>query len=356
MAVAGLVFIVLVLAGKGWDPLAFSTVGPRFNQGDPNAVVGYDGQFSLYMVQDPLGAAIKMDAPVYRYQRILYPALAWLISGGGQPSLAPWALIFVNLAATIAMTGLLAYLLESEGSSGWYALLAPLSIGGLFTLRGNLNEHLSLAFALGGMILLLKDKPGWAAMSFASGCLAKELALLFAGAAVIWLLTNRRWRAALTVGAGSVGPLIVWSLVVSLWLNQSPFSTERTAFEWAPFYGIKFAFPYQTVAMLALWIVLPTLVLFAWAAKDLLKQRKDSSRGEAALWAWCLILNGLFIAFAPRASYIDLLAMMRLSLGLITAGLLWMAAAHRKRMVWLAALWGPSFLLAWMIPGFLMGT
>jgi hypothetical protein len=350
----GLTVVVLALMSNSWNPLVFAIIESADEEGDPTGRAGYDGRFVYYIARDPLGAVEKMDAPAYRYQRILYPALAWLLSAGGQPQLLPWALVAINLAAVVTGTGLLGWLLERERSSGWYALLIPLSIGGLFVLRGNMNELLSLTLALVGVAFLISDRPGAATVALALGGLAKEMALLFAAAGVLWLLTQRRWRRAVGLALGSAGPLVGWSLMLTAWLGQSAFSTERTTFLWFPFYGLRSVILPETAVMLAIWIVLPTAGLLLASGRDLwLWRQSERLAGSAGLYAWCVVVNGSFIAFAPRASYADLLAMMRLLLGLMAAGLLWAAAAHRRTSRWLTALWGPSWLLAVMIEGFI---
>jgi hypothetical protein len=62
---------------------------------------GYDGQFFLAIALDPLllheGSAASLDFPRYRYRRILYPLLGFLI-GFGRASLIPYALVVLNVA------------------------------------------------------------------------------------------------------------------------------------------------------------------------------------------------------------------------------------------------------------------
>ena len=69
---------------------------------------GYDGQFFYRLAINPLNFhhtayGITMDRP-YRFMRIGYPALTWLVSAG-QHSLVPVMLVAVNIAA-IGGTGL----------------------------------------------------------------------------------------------------------------------------------------------------------------------------------------------------------------------------------------------------------
>ncbi len=63
---------------------------------------GYDGQFFYRLALNPVNFSrtaygITMDRP-YRYMRIGYPALTWLVSAG-QHFLVPVMLVAVNIAA-----------------------------------------------------------------------------------------------------------------------------------------------------------------------------------------------------------------------------------------------------------------
>ena len=96
-------FALLVLATNQWDPMAFVRLGTRFTEGDPNGTTGYDGQFVYQIALAPLEAVPYIDIPAYRYQRILYPLTARLVSLG-QPAFIPWVLIGLNIVLSIAAT------------------------------------------------------------------------------------------------------------------------------------------------------------------------------------------------------------------------------------------------------------
>lgn len=349
VALFAIIFAALSLAARGWDARAFALIGPRFEQGDPAARKGYDGQFAYYIATDPIGAARKMDAAAYRYLRIVYPALGWLLSLGGQAALAPWALIGINVAALGALAALLGELLAGLGASRWYGALVPLTAGMLFALRADLNEPLALALALGSVVLLNQRRTAWATLLLALSALTKETGYVYAGGIVLYLLASRRARAAFGVALGSLGPSAVWGALVGAWLGQSPFATERTAFEFVPFSGLRFTEPLAAQLILIVWIVIPSIALGLWLLRDVL-------RGERGLFMFLLAANVLFVAFLPRASYIDAFAVMRLAAGMMAAALLWLAATNRRRgLKFLAALWAPSGLLLLMLPGVLVG-
>ena len=91
---------------------------------------GYDGQFFYRLAINPLNFhhtayGITMDRP-YRYMRIGYPALTWLVSLG-QHYLIPVMLVAVNIAAI----GALGYLGAVFAAQGGRHALAGLLLPGL---------------------------------------------------------------------------------------------------------------------------------------------------------------------------------------------------------------------------------
>ena len=75
-----LAYVGLTLLRYDDDSLMFALVGTRYSQADPHGTQGYDGQFAYYIARDPIGGWRYCDVPAYRYQRILYPMLAWVLA------------------------------------------------------------------------------------------------------------------------------------------------------------------------------------------------------------------------------------------------------------------------------------
>ena len=68
---------------------------------------GYDGQFYYRFAFNPFNwhltaYGITIDHP-YRYTRIGYSVVAWLLSGGGHGRVLPLVLVVVNLASVAAL-------------------------------------------------------------------------------------------------------------------------------------------------------------------------------------------------------------------------------------------------------------
>src|SRR5579875_1672351 len=114
---------------------AFILVGRRFvapaglPRGIPGSpTYGYDGQFFYRLALNPLNLhhtayGITMDRP-YRYMRIGYPVLTWLVSLG-QHWLVPVMLVAVNIAAIGAMGYLVCRLLLEKKQHAAWGLLLP---------------------------------------------------------------------------------------------------------------------------------------------------------------------------------------------------------------------------------------
>jgi hypothetical protein len=162
------------------------------------ATYGYDGQFFYRLALDPANLhdtafGITMDQP-YRYARIGYPALTWLISLG-QHQLAPAALVAVNVLA-IAVLGVLGGLFARQsGRHATWGLLLPAFFGLLTSLSRDTAEPLAAVCLLGGMLAYRRRRPVLATVLFAYGALTRETVLVVPAAIAIIRLAGmaRRW-------------------------------------------------------------------------------------------------------------------------------------------------------------------
>jgi hypothetical protein len=186
-----LAFVLLVLVRYDWDAMAFVMEGTRFRQGVPDGSWGYDGQFAYYIALDPLNAPAWMDHDAYRYQRILYPALVWVFSLGGQPALIPWVMIAINLVCIFSAVYLLSGFLQHRELSAWVTLSFVFFAGIFMALRGNLLEPLAILLSMLGLLFSYRGKWLWAGVAFALAVLAKEMALAFPLGVVAWLFLRQ---------------------------------------------------------------------------------------------------------------------------------------------------------------------
>lgn len=168
------ILLLLLCAGRGYlahgDFTYFFVAGSDFVDASqtPGPVFvqqgqGYDGQFFYRYALDPFDFSktnygVTTDLVPYRIQRIGYPALAWLFSGGGNAALVPVALILVNLLAffgILLFTGKLAKYFGAAPSMR----IAPILLCGLYmSVARDLSEVTELFFFLGALYGLIRNE------------------------------------------------------------------------------------------------------------------------------------------------------------------------------------------------------
>jgi hypothetical protein len=344
--VAGVVLIYMggVVAANGGDPLVLATLGTRFSRQNPTGTEGYDGQFAYYIARDPLNGWRYCDVPAYRYQRILYPMLARLLALG-QSKLIPYTLPLINLTALAAGTWLTEQLLRRYKMSRWYALTYGLYAGLLMSARLDLNEPLAYGLAQAAVLSIERDRWKLGALFFALAALTKETTLVFVAGYLLFLLARRHWKqlAGLALGAGL--PFLAWQGILWAWLGRPGLGSGGagdTGWELLPFRGLWSVgqIDVSVLGLLALVMVplavIPTLLSLWIAGRELW-------RGQWHPFTAILFTNALVMLFLPQSTYREFLAMLRLTIGLMMATILYAASRRSRRgltytLLWLASL------------------
>ncbi len=337
---ACIAYVGLILIRYGGDPLAFALVGTQYSQGDPQGTQGYDGQFAYFIARDPLGGCRRCDASAYRYQRILYPLLAWALAFG-QPAAVPWTLILVNLVAVAMGTYFTERLLASQGVSRWYALAYGLYGGLIAGLRLDLTEPLAYGLLQGGIWAWTERRRRLAVPLFALAALTKETTLIAVAGLLLYLLFEKRWLDTLSLGLGVAAPFMAWQGALWIWLGEPGIGSGgamATPFEWFPFGGLLRT---ATVSWPAFWLLLAVegpLFVFptAWA---LAVSIRHHLRGHFHPWATLLLAQASVLPFLPFSTWREPLAMARLATGLVAATLLYGALRHSQRVLNLSFAW-----------------
>jgi hypothetical protein len=351
-------YVMLTLVRYDGDPMMFVLAGTRYSRGEPEGTSGYDGQFAYFIARDPLNGWRYCDAPSYRYQRILYPILAWVLALG-RPGVVPWTLIAINVAALAGGTYFTERLLAAHRVSRWYALAYGLYGGLVAGLRLDLTEPLAYGLVQVGLWIWnqgsgvrdqgSRQSPFVIRYSpfalFALAALTKETALLAVGGLLLYLVLARRWREVLTMGLAVGLPFAVWQIVLRVWLGEWGLGSGgdmATRFEVIPFAGL---WRVATTSLPAFWLLLaiggPLFVLpTVWA---LYASARDLARGLAHPWVTVLLVQAAALPFLPFSTWREPLAMARLAVGLVAATLLYGALRRSQRvlnysMLWLATL------------------
>jgi hypothetical protein len=166
--------------------------------GDPNAA-GYDGQFYYRLALDPFNwhktaFGITMDQS-YRYTRIGYPLLAWLVSLG-QHQFVPVALVAINLLGVAAMAFLGGMFARDSGRHALWGLAFAAYFGLVISVGRDTAEPLAEACMLGGLLAYRRSRPVLATCLFTVGAITRETILLAPAAiAVVRLVAIARRQA-----------------------------------------------------------------------------------------------------------------------------------------------------------------
>ncbi len=262
----------LVLAGDEFTDPAAAPPGLTVGTNAP----GYDGQFYYRLALAPFStsarvAGIRFDYPVYRAQRIGFPLLVRIVSGGNAQAV-PWVMLLLNIAAA----GVIAATAATIVSRWWAAAAIALFPGFLLTMSRDLVELVEIAFLMLALRALMK-RSLWTAVVFLTlAVMTKETAILFAVAAGVAALVRERAvlrAAAFTIPVAAYAAWKLW--LFRLWhLPPNLGASEHFAF---PFRGLAAAMRNPSrvllleVSLLALFGVAVVLALRASASAPAVK-------------------------------------------------------------------------------------
>lgn len=311
---------------------------------------GYDGFYVYLIARDPLEAPQYLDAAPYRFQRILLPAMARLLSFGQREAL-PYILIAINTLFLGIGTYALEYLLKTSGKgySAWYSVGYAFSLGLFGTARLSMTEPLAYGLALIGIVLAQRRNWIASAVIFALAALAKETTLFFPAAYGFYLLYQRNWKTAIPFGLITLIPWAIWQLMIfgyfGVWGLGSGGSTD-TGFSLIPF-GAYFEMLQRggIIPFLLLNILLFPFVIFPllWSFWRCLVDFREK---HWTIATQILFFNILILPFTPFSTFAEPIAIFRFIVGMQIA-IIWYAA--QKGLV--RALRNSTF---WLVTGILV--
>jgi hypothetical protein len=239
----------------------------------------HDGRWFFIQANDPLYLdpeehAVILDRPVYRAQRMLYPAI-----GGGlglfPPGTVVWSLLITNLITLAIGAALAAKLAVAWGLSPLLGLWVPLNPAMLFELEIGGAGIVAFTCCLAAVYALVKGRSGWAWIGFAAAVLTREVMILFAvGVFMALWLDGRRppWSTVLA----PVAALSVWHVYIRMQLTGILGAGGAQRSFSAPFVGIAEAsriwvqHPGRLLVNLGILIVLAVFVIAALRSRSLL--------------------------------------------------------------------------------------
>ena len=235
----GTAYVAAVMIVNQGDPMAFVRVGSSLDPLLGSTQIGYDGQFAFQIANDPLGAYEHLDVPAYRYQRILYPLMASVLSFGNE-RLIPYVLIAINLIALTAGTWITGRLLHHNNLNPWYGLVFALNVGMLMALRLDLNEPLAFLLVQVSLLYWFREEFMASAVALALAALTKEVTLILGAGLGLSLLLRGDRRRAVVWGTIAAAPYLTYitflRLALGSWAPQSG-GALATSFQWLPYRG-----------------------------------------------------------------------------------------------------------------------
>ncbi len=329
-------FFVVITLVHHYTPLSYVHIGTRFTLHIPSANPGYDGQFYYQIARDPLHASQFLDKPPYRYQRIVYPMLIFVLSFG-QTVLIPYVLLLVNFVAIVVSVEIAAYLLVNHGLSPWFSLALGLYFGQAAALLFDTTEPFTYALVCVGLLLIEKRRLTGAALTMGLAVLSRDTAILFSLGYLLSFLLHRRWIDVARFALLACAPLLLWYGV--LWSIFGETGVRfAPPFEHIPFRGL-FVFFAEQKRFWQLFAVMfvPTVAGWIFLMSEVVQRRWSS---VLLVWLFQLVL----ITFMAPDSYHELVSCGRLSIGLVLAALLYGWQTKNTFLLWAVQFYALTFL------------
>jgi hypothetical protein len=172
---------------------------------------GYDGQMYHYMAHDPFltrGFQKSIDAPRFRYRRILLPFAAWLFAGGQDRFVdaAYYGLVLLSVFLGTLWAG---GVVMKEGAHPAWAL-GFLTIAGVAVSLDRMTVDVTLVALTAGLFYYSRRQQ-WGAVFLicALAGLVRESGLLLAVGMAAWGALERHWARAVAFAAAAL-PAFAW--------------------------------------------------------------------------------------------------------------------------------------------------
>jgi hypothetical protein len=206
---------------------------------------GYDGQFFYRLALNPVNFShiaygIRVDQP-YRYMRIGYPWLTWLVSFG-QHVLVPVMLVVINIVAIGAIGYLGGMFARQGGRHALAGLVLPAYFGLLTSLSRDTAEPLAAACLLGGLLAIRARRPVLAGLLLAYGALTRESVMVaVAAVAIVDFIGVIRRRRSVRPGRDDLAwalpaaAFVAWQVVVKVAVGRFPLLVDANGNTGSPF-------------------------------------------------------------------------------------------------------------------------
>ena len=187
--------------------------------------LGYDGQQFLSLALDPflqdLDTLASLDHPAYRYRRILYPLLSYLL-GFGNAQIIPYVMVAINAIAILLIIWVTGLYFKSYSANVNQALFVLAIPGVWIVLSLSTSDLLAGLFFVSAFYFYQNNKPIYMSLMVSLGCLNRETLLLLWMALILSAMWQKKYRYFKFLGIAIIPPL-AWNIyVILLGLNGAP--------------------------------------------------------------------------------------------------------------------------------------
>jgi hypothetical protein len=275
----------------------------------------------------------------------LLPLLARII-GFGQPALIVWVIPLINIIAQTIGTALVESLLVRLNVSRWHALVYGLWPGLMVSVRADLTEPLSYALVAAAYLLYWRKQVWLSALCFGLALFAKETAILFIGAQLVYAVLAREWKVVGSLSVVALTPFALWQLVLKAVFGSFGVGSGGylgTPFELIPFNGVWRIGAENPRALLVFllflgpWVMFPAIWGIIAAARELLKRNWHP-------YVLALAVNAAIIPFTPFSTFREPIAMFRFCTGLVLSTLLFGGWVGSRRVLNYSWFWLAMFI------------
>ncbi|MGK7929123.1 MAG: AZOBR_p60025 family cell surface glycopolymer formation protein [Spirulina sp.] len=243
-----LIFLFLYLVKFSGNITGFFRIGdvlplsPFLNPQDTviyQGELGYDGQQFLSIAFDPFlqhdGTIAALDHPLYRYRRIFYPFLAYIL-GLGNSHLIPYVMVGINGFCIIAIAVLCGlYLREREGKI-WRSLLVLCIPGCWMVFSLSTSDLLSSLLLIASLYCYQQNKFILTPTFLSLACLTRETVLMVWFAFILVSYWQRNWKQLRYLFLVLI-PVFAWNFYVFIRFQDRGTLGTKTNFDY-PFFGI----------------------------------------------------------------------------------------------------------------------
>jgi len=197
---------------------------------------GFDGQYYYLIARDPFAKhGEDLELPAYRHGRIVYPFVAWLLTGG-DAKLLLWVMPILNILALGGIAWAGAAMARHFGRSTWWGMLLPLVINASPAVLRDLTDPFATLTACAVVAAWVLRWPAWSFLLVSVlAVLSREQNLVIVGIVGLESLIKRRF--AISACATAILPIWgAWAMLMHSVYGEWPFVAANTE---EPLAGIR---------------------------------------------------------------------------------------------------------------------